>query len=275
MMDLGHLDLRYTFECGQAFRWRRQEDWWVGVIGERVVRLREEEGGIEVASGISKAALMRYFRCEDDLARILNDISRDAYVASLVKRFVGLRLLRQDPWECCASYILATNANLPRIKNMVETVCLTFGHELDDGLFSFPSPEQILDKAHFAQTCGLGYRCPRFLEFARHVHRGELDFDEIKRMSYAECHPYLKHFDGIGDKVADCVSVFCFDHLEAFPIDARIGKALEQRYHFTGSYKKLSAAARERFGHYAGYAQEYIYFAEDRANRSGITRPGS
>jgi N-glycosylase/DNA lyase len=96
------------------------------------------------------------------------------------------------------------------------------------------------------------------------VHRQEVDFQALKGMKYEECARRLIELPGIGPKVADCVSVFSLDHLEAFPVDVRIKKAMAELYAVEGSYRQVSACARQRFGRWAGYAQEYIYYAYGR-----------
>ncbi len=216
---------------------------------------------------MTEATLGRYFRSDDDLGSIRSEISKDDAMAAMVSRFPGLRLIRQDPWECAASYVLATNANIPRIQKMIENVCRTFGDPLPGGAYAFPRPDQIAGCKDAAQTCGLGFRCGRFVEFARMVDQGEIDLGSLRNLHYEECVKELKSYPGIGDKVADCVAVFSLDHLEAFPVDVRIKKAMEEMYEITGSYQHVNQYAREHFGRYAGYAQEYIYYSYQRTNR--------
>ncbi len=266
-MDLGPINLDYTLDCGQAFRWRKVADEWQGVVKGRTIALRVRGKKVDVSTDLADREVERYFRTDDDLDAIERELRRDDYVSKLIHRFGGLRILRQEPWECACSYVLATNANVPRIKKMIEAVCSTYGDSIAPGVFSFPSPEQILTAEKKAEDCRLGYRCDRFVEFAKAAAKGALDFDSLRNASYEECVRSLVQFDGIGDKVADCIAVFCLDHLEAFPIDVRIRRVLEQRYSMTGSYRKLSAQARAHFGRFGGYAQEFIYFAEDARNR--------
>jgi N-glycosylase/DNA lyase len=266
-MDLGQIDLDHTLSCGQAFRWRRHDGGWKGIVSGKEIALHQVGDDIEVRTKLSDRAVRSYFRCDDDIEQIFAEIGKDRYVARLLQQYRGLRLLRQDPWECSASYILATYANVPRIIQMVEKVCQAFGTRLSEGAYSFPTPEQILKKGDKAGTCGLGYRCDRFVQFARSVREGEVDFHSLKRADYLDCVKKLVQFDGIGNKVADCVAIFSLDHLEAFPIDVRIGRALEQRYGVEGNYRKVSGWARGHFGRYAGYAQEYIYYDQDSRNR--------
>ncbi|MDD1743405.1 MAG: hypothetical protein LUO85_02130 [Methanomassiliicoccales archaeon] len=266
-MDLGPIDLDHTLSCGQAFRWRKEKGRWKGIVAGEGIVLQQRGDEVDVKTSLPDRAVRDYFRCDDDVGAIFSEIGKDRYVAGLIRRYPGLRLLRQDPWECSASYILATYANVPRIIQMVEKVCRTFGTRLSAEAYAFPTPEQILRKCKKASTCGLGYRCDRFVSFARSVNDGEIDFEELRRSSYEDCVRALVRFDGIGNKVADCVALFSLDQLEAFPIDVRIGRALEQRYGVRGSYRKVSAWARQHFGGYAGYAQEYIYYDQDAKNR--------
>ena len=275
-MDFGPIDLDHTLSCGQAFRWEMRDGRWRGIVSGHIIEAQVTSGKLELRSTMPERALASYFRADDDYEGIISDIGgRDAYVRELTDRFYGLRLLRQDPWECAASYILATYANVPRIRMMVERVCRTFGSSLGGEDYAFPTPEQILARSESAATCGLGYRCSRFVQFAERVHDGELDLVSLRKASYEECTAELLKYEGIGSKVADCVAVFSLDQLAAFPIDVRIGRVLEQRYGTKGSYRKLGAWARDHFGPYAGYAQEFLYYAEDAKNRRELTRSGS
>lgn len=257
------LDLDHTLGCGQVFRWRKEGDLWKGVVGKRSVTLRQDGDGVRVLSGMDQECFERYFRYDDDLESIYRELDDDLALSRYLREFRGLRLIRQDPWECTASYVLATNANIPRIQGMIERVCRTFGTEMD-GHFAFPDPGQLLDRCERSEDCGLGYRAKRFIELARLVYRGEVDFGALRDMEYGDCVRELVKLPGIGPKVADCASVFSLDHLEAFPVDVRIKRAVAELYGIEGSYRQVSQLSRERFGRYAGYAQEYIYYAFGR-----------
>jgi N-glycosylase/DNA lyase len=271
-VELLHLDK--TLSCGQVFRWRKEGDWWHGYICNRPVSLRQNGCDLEWEGQVDEREVGQYLRCEDDLDFIYQDIMvscGDERVAALLRDHRGLRILRQDPWECSASYVLATYVHIPRIEQMIDKVCRTFGTDLGGGRFTFPSTEQVLERPEEAKGCGLGFRCERFVELARAVHRGELDFDALKIAPYQDCVRELKRFHGIGDKVADCIALFALDHMEAFPVDVRIGQAMQRMYCLSGSYKKVSEAGRLLFGPYAGVAQEYIYLAAQRRSQRGTT----
>ncbi|WP_400152474.1 DNA-3-methyladenine glycosylase family protein [Candidatus Methanarcanum hacksteinii] len=248
-----------TLGCGQAHRWIKKGDIWEGVLGKEIISLKQTEDGFECSGTDDRTMILDYFRADDDLNKIYADCSKnDPYVASLAERCSGLRLLRQDPWECMATYLLATNANVRRIGCMVENVCREFGKDLG-GRYSFPTPEEIIDGESRISNCRLGYRDERFVELAHRVADGDIDPYELRKMDYQGCVNMLLSIKGIGPKVADCIALFSMDHLEAFPIDARIRRMMKERYGQDGNYRDISDYARRRFGRYAGYAQELLY----------------
>jgi N-glycosylase/DNA lyase len=248
-----------TLGCGQAHRWRKTEEGWNGVLGDNIIDLRQTSHGFDAEGCSDKDLLLNYFRSGDDLTEIIREISdADPYVASLSSSCPGMRILKQEPWECLATYVLATNVNVKRIAKMVESVCDTFGKDLGERR-AFPTPKQILDKQQEIACCRLGYREGRFIELAEKAEAGTIDLISIGKMDYYECIESLMEINGVGPKVADCVALFGFGHLEAFPVDARISKCLEEMYGVTGSYKIMSEFGRKKFGRYAGYAQEFLY----------------
>ncbi len=251
-----------TLGCGQAHRWKKEGDVWKGVIGNNVVELIQTDNGFD-CKGCEKDLILRYFRSQDDLASIMDEISKkDEYVSKLAEKCPSLRILEQDIWECTATYILATNANVKRIAKMVESLCDLYGTDLG-GVRSFPTPKQILDGCENISECKLGYREDRFVEFAAKVESGTYDLGSFKELSYLECITELKKIKGIGPKVADCVAIFAYGHLEAFPVDARISRIMKDIYNIEGRYDNVSDAGRKIFGRYAGYAQELLYHSDN------------
>ena len=158
-----------TLGCGQAHRWFKKGDVWEGVLGRSIVTLRQTDYGFECSGTDDREMILDYFRSDDDLDEIYRDVSAsDPYVAELCTRCKGLRLLRQDPWECTATYLLATNANVKRIGQMVDNVCRTFGEDLG-GRYSFPTPEQIIAHEDRICECRLGFRDKRLVQLAHRV----------------------------------------------------------------------------------------------------------
>ena len=250
-----------TLGCGQAHRWIKKGNVWEGVLYDEIITLEQRDGYVVCEGTEDKRMMLEYLRHGDDLCAIYKDISRDPFVRRLADACPGMRILKQDPWECVATYVIATNANVKRIAAMCDAVCRTFGHDLG-GRFSFPKAEEIAERKHLIGGCRLGYREKRFVELAENVASGTIKIDDLAQMDYDECCAELKKVNGIGDKVADCISLFAFGHLSAFPVDARIERVLRERYGVSGSYRAMSKFAQERFGKYAGYAQELLYHGD-------------
>lgn len=261
------VDLDYTLGCGQVFRWYKEDGKWKGLIDNREVHLKRSGETIEVSGEVGMDDLRSCFRMDDDLGSIYDSIKKDERMRELVEKYEGLRLVRQDPWGCSVSFILATCANIPRIRRMIETLCVEFGDLLPGGRYTFPSPQDIVDDGKRLKECGLGFRADRVLEFSQRVCDGEVDFELLREMGYRECVRTLKRHNGIGDKVADCIALFSLDHLEAFPVDVRIKNALHSEYGVE-SYREAREFGRDYFGRYAGYAQQLIYLSQG----SGIQR---
>jgi N-glycosylase/DNA lyase len=204
-----------------------------------------------------------------------------------VQKYRGLRILRQDPWECVLSYICATNTNIPQIERIIENFCRKFGERIVfDGkeFYTFPSAETLAKvSAASIRDCKAGYRSKLIKATAKAIARDSTFFDRIRSCTYEEARKELlkkfhqrKIFKGIGPKVADCILLFSLDKLEALPIDVWILKTIVNQYarlfdkeflyriERRGSlsfndYTVMSKTMRGHFGKYAGYAQEYIY----------------
>ncbi|WP_292375226.1 DNA-3-methyladenine glycosylase family protein [Methanosarcina sp. UBA411] len=260
-------DLNYTLDCGQVFRWEREGDWWTGVVGNQVIRLLQDNEQLIVDSKLPPSFLSHYFRFDDNLPSIYESINRDLLIDRSIRKYRGLRLIRQDPWECLISYMLATASSIPTIQKRIYLLSQFFGQELEPGYFSFPDPETLANADPAAlDKCKLGFRTQNIKAAAEEVASGELDLDVLFRLEYRYARERLMRLRGIGEKVADCVLLFAFEKMEAFPVDTHIRQII-QHYHIDDSYfetcKNMSCMGdwgREYFGHYCGYAQEYLYY---------------
>ena len=223
-----------SLESGQAHRWRRLDDgWYSGVLGGRLLHLRQNPAGLEYqATGDSSAdgLLRAYFRLDDDIESIYAEICRDRRVDAMVARYPGLRILRQEPWECTVAFICSATSNIPRIHQNMEAMADSLGEPLElDGEVrrTFPSAERLASTGEgFLRELGLGFRAPYVVAAAERVGRGELDLDELIRLPYPETKARLMDCYGIGAKIADCIAVFSLEKLEAFPVDVWVRRAL-------------------------------------------------
>lgn len=263
-------DLTHSLESGQAFRWRRQGEWFVGAIGDSLVKLRQRRTGLEfqtypTSEEESIPAIRSYFRLGDDLEGIYQDIARDERIALAISRYSGMRLLRQEPWECLCSFLCSINSNLRQISRNTEMLACQLGKKVGKGSFAaytFPAPQYVAEAGEpFLRQIGLGFRARYVWRAAQWVAQEPGLLESLRSLSYGEAKERLMAMDGVGDKVADCVLLFSLDHMEAFPIDRWVQRALQEWY-LNGvrlGYRQLHQWAVAYFGRHAGYAQQYLF----------------
>ncbi|MDO5843850.1 MAG: DNA glycosylase [Methanocorpusculum sp.] len=268
-----NLDL--TVSCGQAFRWKKINDFWYAPVGESVWKVKQEEDTL-LYEGASENELINYFALDIPLDNILKDIDRDTLIHSAVEQCRGLRILRQPKWECLVSYICATCANIPGITMRIENLSKKFGQTLhcDNMEFhTFPSIENIAcEPTESVRECKVGYRDKFICGAAENALNNKHWSDEIASLDYICAKSKLMELNGVGPKVADCVLLFAFEKYEAIPVDVWIERILRTKY-LGGdkklSYSKASEYARNHFGKYAGYAQEYLFAERELISSKG------
>lgn len=265
-----------SINSGQVFLWEKRGDCWYGIHGERIVRFAHKDGRFEFASFPEDRSWdQKMFRLGDDIRVILGEISRDPLVRRLVRAYPGLRLMRQESHQCLFSFVCASNTNIPMIRRILHGMTRKFGRPVKvDGMefFTFPSADDM-NKAGIDElrACGLGYRARAIKAAAHGIAGGQIDFDSLRNASYEDAKKELVRIYGIGNKIADCVLLFSLEKLDAFPIDVWIARALAGHYRWLHEkrfgdkitprqYEQLSQGARDYFGRYAGYAQQYLYY---------------
>ncbi|WP_321504840.1 DNA glycosylase [uncultured Methanoregula sp.] len=269
-------DLTATLACGQVFRWDRSNDgWWYGIVGNRVIKIRQD-GQKLTFTGAPASFIRYYFSLDLDLGPVLTSIDRDPVIHESLINNRGLRLVRQPPWECTVSYICSTNSNIPTIRRRIAAIAEKCGKPVPfEGktYFTFPEPASISCGGHEGLTeCRLGYRHPYVFRASCSV-TDEEEWEEIIRgLPYEDARKELMKLHGVGPKAADCILLFAFQKYEAFPVDVWIRRIMQQHYLpdlATGApltnreYYTIRRFAREHFGEYCGYAQEYLYAARE------------
>lgn len=275
-------DLDFTLCCGQVFGWHKLGDWWYGVVGERAFKVRQLECALEFEN-VSEDFVRNYFGLDDDLQEISGSICKDEFIAAALSRFEGLRIVRQNPWECLISFICATYKSIAAIELMLSKLSKKYGEKISfDGLdfYAFPPVDKLARASETdLKECGLGYRAKYVQGTAQKISEGSFDLEGLKSLPYLEAKKRLFDLPGVGLKVADCVLLFSLDKFEAFPVDVWVKRVILNHYpkHFPEAlvntlsthqslsnteYEKLNSFGRGYFGKYAGYAQEYLYHYE-------------
>jgi N-glycosylase/DNA lyase len=259
-------DLAATLDSGQVFRWRQNENSWHGVAGKHFVRLTQTEKGIHAATDApvdNWNFLRQFLQTEINLPAILKTFPDDEPMRAAAATCRGLRLLRQDPWECLASFILSSTKQIVQIRQIVALLCERFGETtLGAGAACFPTPQKIAAASEAElRACKMGFRAPSLLNAARQIADGKLDLEKIRILNYTEARLELMTLRGVGGKIADCVLLFAYGFDSAFPVDVWIERALQELYFSRrrANEKRLRKFAATHFGPHAGYAQQYLF----------------
>ena len=295
-------DLAATLDSGQVFRWREQNGSWTGVVEKHWVRLTQTRDGIRAETGAPVADwkwLRDYLQTEVNLAAVLKTFPDDKPMRAAVAACRGLRVLRQAPWECLASFILSSTKQIVQIRRIIALLCERFGEPVSlsstkggegrgeeadyfktqipspqpsprlggarekTGLcFAFPTPHRIASATEAElRACKMGFRAPHLLAAAQRIADGKFDLERLHHLPLVEARVELMKLHGVGDKIADCVLLFACGFDSAFPVDVWVGRALRELYfpRRRASEKQLRHFAATHFGPHAGYAQQYLF----------------
>lgn len=259
------LDLERSCECGQSFRWGRDGDGFTAPALGRVVRAEQFGDTLSVYPCTEDEAIdwIRYFDLERDYAAIEDRLSRDDQLKMCIPSATGIRVFAQDPFETLITFIISANNNIGRIAGIVERLCTLCGEAVEfEGkeYHLFPTPEAIaaLEEKSLVEI-GSGYRAPYIKKSAARIAEG-YRLETLRTMPLEKARRELMSFAGVGPKVADCVLLFGLGHMDAFPVDVWIGRAMSEIY-FDGEKARrteLEKAIRA-LGSESGIVQQYIF----------------
>jgi N-glycosylase/DNA lyase len=263
-------DLAATLASGQAFRWDVADGGWNGVIQNRWVRLRADAFSItaEAAQPVSDWSwLAKYLQIDLDFQAVIATFPDDEPIRAAVNACRGLRLLRQEPWECLACFILSSTKQIVQIRQIVSLLCERFGEPLLAAapyppVFGFPSPARLARATETElRACKMGFRAPYLLETARSVVEGKIDLEKLRQLPVEIAREELVQLPGVGRKIADCVLLFAYGFQSAFPVDVWVIKALQKLYfpRRRATAERLRHFSETHFGPNAGYAQQYLF----------------
>jgi N-glycosylase/DNA lyase len=295
LLPVRDYDLAATLDSGQVFRWRQKENSWIGVVGKNSVRLTQTREGIFAETSMPQKNwnwLREFLQTETDFAAVLKTFPDDEPMNNAIAACHGLRLLRQDPWECLASFILSSTKQIVQIRQIVSQLCECFGEPINcysveptarldlatvrTLQFTFPSPEKIATATEKElRACKMGFRAPNLLAAALQIAEGKFDLEKIRQLNYAEARAELMKLRGVGRKIADCVLLFAYGFDSAFPVDVWVERALQQLYfpRRRVTEKRLRYFAGTHFEPHAGYAQQYLFhYIRTKMNQPFVTK---
>lgn len=290
LKSLNSLNPEITVNSGQMFLWENYKNSWYGVYKSHILKfsLDHKNSGKGTYDHLYFDSLPKLdnwqelvFRLDDDINYISSCLTNDNMISQLFKKYSGLWLMRQDPFQCMISFACSSNTNIPMIRRMLKNLCRKFGikREIDEKkFFTFPTTKSLA-KASINElcSCGIGYRAKTIKSLTEKIIIGTLNIEELSRCKYDEAKEKLLGIYGIGNKLADCILLFSLEKTEAFPIDVWIARSIHSYYRALlnqesfkldfkstklspNKYNLLSKIMRQHFGKYAGYAQQYLYY---------------
>ncbi len=249
-------DLPHTLDCGQAFRWKCDENGvWSGVAGDKFLSLEKLADGTVVLYNTTTDEFENfwkdYFDLDRDYQTIRQILSQNETLKAAADYSYGIRILNQQPFETLCSFIISQNNNISRIKGIIERLCENFG-ENKNGYFAFPTAEKMASlSVEDLAPLRSGFRAKYLIDAAQKVASGEVDLYHLRYFSLEQAREELMKIKGVGPKVADCALLFSHHHDRAFPKDVWINRALDTL--FGGELPDIA-------NDYAGIAQQYIFF---------------
>ena len=269
------IDIDNSINSGQVFLWERQGVDWYGINGQDILKI-DKNASIKSIRNLKTD----FFRKNDNMQEIIKSISKDKTVKKAVKEYEGLRIFKQEPFQCMISFIISSNSNIQKIKNSLEKITKKFGTKVtiqNKEFFLFPKPEKLANASiEEIKTCGVGYRAPFIKQASKMIILKKINFEYLEKCNYEEAKKNICLIPGIGNKVADCILLFSLNKLEAFPLDTWMIKILEKYYSnefkietktiTTKQYDILHEKIVNYFGPYCGYAQQFLFKMEREKN---------
>ena len=269
-------NLEHIFECGQCFRWNKQENGsYTGIFKDNVLNVKQK-GKDFVFKGICNGNIQEIIEEYFDLNRNYEEMKKrlskiDESMATSIEYGEGIRLLNQDLWETIISFIISANNNIPRIKGIIERLSAKYGKEIifeGKSYYTFPTPFELSEvTVEDYRKLGLGFRDIRLYETVHMVLDGKIVLEKMSaEKNTIKVREKLLTLSGVGPKVADCILLFStLKRLEVFPIDVWVRRVMNELYIKNAdenkvNKKEIEKIANEKFGNLAGIAQQYLFY---------------
>lgn len=278
-IKLDSFELKDVFECGQCFRWNKEENGsYTGIFNNCVVNV-QKEGNEVVFSGNNtdenqkefEQKINCYFDLNRDYSKIKNRLSKiDNNLKTSIEYGKGIRILNQDLWETIISFIVSANNNIPRIKGIIERISESYGEKIKwnrKTYYAFPSPDQLSQASvEKLRKLGLGFRDIRVYKTTQLIKNNEFKMSELYNINTEQAREKLLTLPGVGPKVADCILLFSdLKRMDVFPIDVWVRRVMNELYIHNEQEKKVNKneiqkLASEKFGDLRGIAQQYLFY---------------
>lgn len=271
LKDMADFEPKHIFECGQAFRWKREEDGsYTAVHRGRVINVQRDGKDI-VFSNTNREEFeniwYEYFDLGRDYSKIKKELSKDPILKEAIQFGKGIRILNQEPYETTISFIISANNQIPRIKRSIKLISEGYGDYITtykgEEHYSFPTAYVLANVKveELEKNYKVGFRAKYIVEASKMILERHVDLDSIFNLPTEEAQIELMKLPGVGPKVSSCALLFAFKKGDAFPVDVWVKRVMEYFYFKKDTkLKDISAFAKEKFGPLAGFAQQYLFY---------------
>lgn len=270
-----NFNIKQILECGQCFRWDKVGEMnYIIVAFGKVLEILQEEDKVTFLNTNKEdfeKIWFKYFDLDRDYDAIKAALSFDDTLKSSVEYGYGIRLINQEAFELLISFIISARNSIPSIKKTILKISQRWGNEIQykgNIYYTFPTPEMLKDATEDEiRETGASFRSKYIVDTVKNVNDdlnnpdGTYNLERIINLSDDECHTALQAFKGVGAKVADCIMLFSMGKQSAFPVDVWVKRAMMHFYNAEeGSLNKIRIFGRTKFGQYAGFAQQYLFY---------------
>ena len=259
---------KHIFECGQCFRFKKEQDDSYTVVAKgKVINVSKVNGNIIIKNATENDVSdiwYDYFDLGTDYGKIKKTLYKDKHLRESLKYGQGIRILNQDLWECIISFIISANNNIPRIQGIIERFTQKYGEKIkafDSTYYSFPDVDRLKEiKKEDLAELKAGYRDSYLIDAILKVSSNEVNIENIKNMTTLKAKSELLKIKGVGNKVADCILLFGNSRHETFPVDVWVKRSMGAVYKDEIKDTPIHDFANIKFGKLAGYAQQYLFY---------------
>ena len=276
LKNISSFEPKHIFECGQCFRWEKEDDGsYTGIVKNNVINVKKVNNEVifySIGADNLEELVKEYFDLERNYEDIKNTLSKvDSYLENSINYGNGIRILNQDLWETIISFIISANNNIPRIKGIINRLSYKYGNKIiwnNKEYYTFPTVES-LSKATVEELrkTGLGFRDIRVYETTQKILNKQVDLEELhKEKDTKKIREILLTLSGVGPKVADCILLFStLKRFDVFPIDVWVRRVMNDLYiknedETKVDKKEIEKIAKEKYGNLEGIAQQYLFY---------------
>ena len=262
-----NIDIKEILMSGACFRAIEEKDGSItNILSDRVVNIKQEKNILKIKSSNYdnlENIIYEYFDLNRDYEKINKEILKNnKELKEIVNKCNKYRIINQDSFEMCISYIISQNNNVKRISKSIEELSYKYGSKIifdEKEYYLFPNYQQIKNiSLEELQSLKIGFRDKYIYDFLEKYE----NINKIENLNTEDALKELLSVKGIGMKVASCILLFGYKRLDVYPIDTWVKKYFSNNYNIKNDQKTIEKFAKEKFGEYTGLVIQYMFHSQ-------------